>query len=478
MTHVFISYSRKDTSFVEKLERELNARGIITWRDVHSIPGGARWFGRIKAGLEASYAVIYVDTANAESSKWVEKEFLYAEALDLPIIPLKLDAKFMSMYTINLNPILCDDASFAVGLVRLDAQLRRLPQQPIKPGATAPPYEPPEHAGESAFAEVDDRAIRDYLEWLLVQAQADLRDALYVDLAATPERVAKARTASPLAFGLDDEAFTFSHVGLEQLTDEDFGKPGADVPDARQAIRDLRRAVLLGDPGAGKTTTLLKLTVDLARAAQHDTSAQLPLYVPLREFDGSQPFVEFVRSKAYTLQSHFEALLKAGRFVLLCDALNEMPRQSEDGRDLVAEVREYLADKRDWVVSCRVRDYQEDLSALAGIGKIRLKPLDPPRIEEFIRRKYADAPERGASLWSEMGGSDKLLSFWWQLSEKGDSERFWDAHAGVLSYTKGDEDSAWRAMHARSSPAVSVVSQSLYGEHGLHALSTDGSAAG
>ena len=40
MTHVFINYSRKVTEFVEKLEHELNARGIITWRDVHSIPGG------------------------------------------------------------------------------------------------------------------------------------------------------------------------------------------------------------------------------------------------------------------------------------------------------------------------------------------------------------------------------------------------------------------------------------------------------
>ena len=59
MTHVFISYSRKDTEFVEKLERELNARGIITWRDVHSIPGGARWFGRIKAGLESRGSAEY-----------------------------------------------------------------------------------------------------------------------------------------------------------------------------------------------------------------------------------------------------------------------------------------------------------------------------------------------------------------------------------------------------------------------------------
>ena len=62
MTHVFISYSRHDTDFVEKLEQALQARSIVMWRDVHSIPGGAKWFRRIKQGLESSYAMIYIDT--------------------------------------------------------------------------------------------------------------------------------------------------------------------------------------------------------------------------------------------------------------------------------------------------------------------------------------------------------------------------------------------------------------------------------
>ena len=447
MSHVFISYSRQDTAFVEKLERTLNQRGIVTWRDVHSIPGGTRWFRRIKAGLESSFAVIYVDTSSAEASDWVEKEFMYAQVLGLPILPLKLDTTFMSMYTINLNPILCDDTHFEAGMVELEAQLRTLPQQPIKAGAQMPLDDLPDTSDPIEDAAASEKDIQDYLDWLLAQAQADLRDALYVDLAATPERPVIGRVKLRLAFGLGDDEFAFTHIGLEQLVHEDFGKPGKDVPDARQAIRDLRRVVLLGDPGAGKTTTLLKLAVDLARAAQIDPTAKLPIYIPLREFDGSTPFGEFVQSQAYNLGSRFGALLGAGRWVLLGDALNEMPRTSADGRDLVAEVREYLKDKADWVVSCRVRDYTDDLSSLSGISKIRLKPLDPPRIEQFIRRKYVAQPERGAALWAAMGGSELLLRFWERITAKGETERFWDAHADVPSYISSDEDEAWRAMH-------------------------------
>ena len=445
MTYVFISYNRRDTDFVEKLERGLSAREIITWRDVQSIPGGARWFGRIRAGLESSYAVIYIDTANAESSNWLEQEILYAEMLNLPIIPLKLDPQFVSIYTANLNAILCDDTHFEVGLVRLAARLRTLPQQPIKPGATAPP----EVTDEATLSDVDEKVIVDYLEWQLVQAQADLRDTLYLDLGATPERIPAKHVPSLLAAGLNDKPFTVSHIGLEQLMHEDFGKPGDDVLDVRRAIRDLCRVVLLGEPGAGKTTTLLKLTVDLAHAAQYDITAKLPLYAPLCEFDGTVSFTDFVRGKAYTLQDHFDALLRAGRFVLLCDALNEMPRKGCDGRDLIAEVRDYLQDKPDWVVSCRVRDYQEDLNGIVGVGKIRLKPLDPPRIEEFIRRKYADTPERGAALWQEIGGSEKLLAAWKAFVWQGAPEGFWgDQWLPKIPSLWSEEERAWRAMHA------------------------------
>lgn len=141
--HVFINYSRKDTEFVDRLEIALRAEGVLTWRDVHSIPGGAKWFRRIKQGLEASYAMLYVDTQNPEQSDWVEKEFLFAASLNLPIIPLKLNPRFMSLATINLNPIVCDEANFTVGVGKIVAQLHSLPQKPIVPGAIAPPE--PEH---------------------------------------------------------------------------------------------------------------------------------------------------------------------------------------------------------------------------------------------------------------------------------------------------------------------------------------------
>jgi len=434
-THAFISYSRKDTPFVERLEAALNARGIVTWRDATSIPGGEDWYQNIVAGLAGAYAVICIVTQNADESKWVRREQLRADEDGIP--PLAVHpAKYRNpLHLQEVQPILMDVPNYNAGLLALIAALTRCQQRErtVMPAAPVMPN--------------DDAAIQDYLKWVLSDAKADLRDALYVDLVAAPERTPQMHSKSALAFGLDDE-FVFSSIALEHLAHDDFAKAGADVPDARKAIRDLRRAVLLGDPGAGKTTTLLKIAVDLARGAQSDPTVKLPVYIPLREFDGSTPFAEFVRAKTHNLQAAFERL--SDRFVLLCDALNEMPRHAADGRDLVAEVRETLDSKPDWVVSCRVRDYTDDLSAIDGIGKIRLKPLDLPRIEEFIRRKYAGwgQPERGAALWGELGGNTDLLKAWEAFVTHGKPEGFWDKEwLPQKPYSWQAEGRAWRTMH-------------------------------
>lgn len=450
MTHAFISYSRKDTPFVDQLENALHERGLVTWRDVHNIPGGARWFQRIKAGLESSFAMIYVDTPSAEASEWVEIEFLYAVELKLPIIPIKLDEQFISIYTINRNPILCGAAHFATGVLRLDAQLRTLPQQPIKTGATPPPVVSPETVTSGAaalsIAPLDDKAIRDYLDWLRAKLKAEQREPLYVNLAAQTERHTPAQHELTVVDEIDEFTFTFTSVPLEQIRGDDFNARGQEVADARDAILEWRRVVLLGEPGAGKSTTLRKIVSDLARAVEKDSSAPLPVFIPLREFKGTQSIAEFVRANLYNLGEHADTLFAQKRLVLLCDALNEMPRTATDRRDLVAEVRDYLQDKPDWVISCRVRDYQNDLSSISGIGKIQLKPLDPPRIWDFIQRKYTAQPERGAALWGAMGGSDLLLTFWQQVSDNDEPERFWDVKSSVPGYTSGDADSAWYRM--------------------------------
>jgi hypothetical protein len=153
-----------------------------------------------------------------------------------------------------------------------------------------------------------------------------------------------------------------------------------------------------------------------------------------------------VRASAGLLAPYLPQLIADGRLLLLCDALNEMPRESADGRDLLAEVIEYLDDQPHFVVSCRFNDYKNDLAALHPLEQVRLRDLELLAVREFIGNYLLKT--QAEALWEAMGGGKPLETFWRQVNEKGEGERFWDATAGIPMYTSSDGDRAWRHMHS------------------------------
>ena len=50
---VFISYSREDVAFMEKLKNQLEDKNIKVWID-QNIPGGTDWDSAIEKALESS----------------------------------------------------------------------------------------------------------------------------------------------------------------------------------------------------------------------------------------------------------------------------------------------------------------------------------------------------------------------------------------------------------------------------------------
>ena len=85
---VYISYSRKDRVFVEKLVSDLNTKGISTWVDVHQIKPGEMWQERIKEGIENASMFILVLSENYLSSNWLSIELAFATSKK--IIPIKI----------------------------------------------------------------------------------------------------------------------------------------------------------------------------------------------------------------------------------------------------------------------------------------------------------------------------------------------------------------------------------------------------
>jgi hypothetical protein len=87
--HVFISYSRTDTAYVERLAAHLQAAGVPVWVD-HEIDYGDRWASVIEAEISSCVAFVPVMTPAAGASEWVEREIHFAQQLGRPILPLLL----------------------------------------------------------------------------------------------------------------------------------------------------------------------------------------------------------------------------------------------------------------------------------------------------------------------------------------------------------------------------------------------------
>jgi WD40 repeat protein len=88
MKRVFISYSRKQKSFTERLARDLSDAGIDVWIDFRQIEGGERWRDEIFKGLEKSEGVVFALSPDAVRSEWCRREVSTARAQNKPVYPI------------------------------------------------------------------------------------------------------------------------------------------------------------------------------------------------------------------------------------------------------------------------------------------------------------------------------------------------------------------------------------------------------
>ena len=88
MKRVFISYSRRNIHFAERLARDLSDAGLEVWIDFRQIQGGEFWREEIYKGIERSEMVVACLSPDAIASKWVRREILAARQGDRVIIPV------------------------------------------------------------------------------------------------------------------------------------------------------------------------------------------------------------------------------------------------------------------------------------------------------------------------------------------------------------------------------------------------------
>jgi predicted NACHT family NTPase len=158
-----------------------------------------------------------------------------------------------------------------------------------------------------------------------------------------------------------------------------------------EAIQCHRQLMILGKPGAGKTTFLKWLTLQcLAGAVQSD---RVPFFITLKEFAETeeQPdLVKFLTSQLETCdvidaQRTVEELLRTGRWMLLLDGLDEV-RLIDHDRVLttIRQAAQQFAENQ-FIITCRIaaREYTFD-----QFTEVEIADFDDQQIADFATKWF------------------------------------------------------------------------------------------
>lgn len=100
MSHIFISYSKKNKIYTDELVNFLEKAGFNVWYDGR-IDYGTSWQREIFEAIQNCAAFIVVMSPESYESDWVEREYLYADKLKKPQFPLLLAGEEFPFYVSN-----------------------------------------------------------------------------------------------------------------------------------------------------------------------------------------------------------------------------------------------------------------------------------------------------------------------------------------------------------------------------------------
>ncbi len=208
------------------------------------------------------------------------------------------------------------------------------------------------------------------------------------------------------------ERFRVAGRKLSEEEAEGLGRGAGASQPVLELLRTHSGLILLGDPGAGKTTFLkfLALTLATGQGALLGLGELLPVLVPLAAYaevlvGDDVSLLEFLaqysrdRGVPLPLDEILEPALDKGKVLLLLDGLDEV-RNPEHRHLLVERVKDFYSFHKEagnkFVLTSRIVGYREVRPEASGLAEATLVDLEDEEIEVFIER-WTAALEKAAS---------------------------------------------------------------------------------
>lgn len=171
------------------------------------------------------------------------------------------------------------------------------------------------------------------------------------------------------------------------------------------------RLLLLGSPGAGKTTLMIQLVLELIDSEQDSMPVLLNLATWSKDFITLEAWLKKILPAELGVNDRLASeIILRNRLILLLDGFDEV---KEDERESCIEaIKRYSEDNtRQYAISSRIEEYKQITKDAPVESQIEVGPLSLDQLQKELERLWSDpvSPERGARLlWNAIQENELL----------------------------------------------------------------------
>lgn len=181
----------------------------------------------------------------------------------------------------------------------------------------------------------------------------------------------------------------FDRIGLGRISEKRV--PG------KKAVEQHKKLMVLGKPGAGKTTFLKSLALQYIESQLQ--SGLVPIFITIKDFsdDPTKPtLLEYIIKMLsdYNIKSEeIEQLLKQGRMMILLDGLDEV--KEESNKYILAQIRHFSNryNENRFVMTCRIAAQEY---VFEEFTEVEVADFNSEQINTFVKKWfYCNQKEKG-----------------------------------------------------------------------------------
>ena len=181
--------------------------------------------------------------------------------------------------------------------------------------------------------------------------------------------------------------------GVEEFSEqsEQNNSKGTNVTEVFQQMGTGQTLLILGEPGSGKTITLLKLAQSLIERTEKDLSQPIPVVFNLSSWTIKQQainewLIEQLFDRYEVDKSFGETWIREQQLILFLDGLDEV--KAEFRNDCVRELNKFTKSHgiTEIVVCCRIQDYEALEEQLTLQSAICIQVLNQSQIYQYLDR--------------------------------------------------------------------------------------------